>query len=105
MAEIKRFHLCRDPMRIEGSYDHLFEDPAIKDEDDRIAQLGPIEEGWSIHGLVRVYMGTGQDQWEQEHTKIYADFASAKADAVKRLAKVRKQYEAKKTAAAERVPV
>lgn len=103
MAEIKKFYICRDPEKIDGSFDHYFEDPAIKDEEHRLQQIMSESEGRSIHGLVRVYMGTGQDRWEKEHTKVYDDFASARADAVKRMAKVEKQYKAKKKTASDPV--
>lgn len=101
MAEIKNFWICHDPVKVDGSYDHLFEDPAITSEEVRIAQLGPDSEGMSIHRLVRVYVGTGQDTWEREKTKVYEDFASAKADAEKRIAKLRKQYDKKKQASVD----
>jgi hypothetical protein len=48
-------------------------------------------------------MGTwhrGKGRWEKEHSKVYDDAASARADAEKRMAKARKAYEAEKGDAA-----
>lgn len=92
MAEIDRFWICHDPMKIDNSYAWLWEDPAIKDDEIRLAQLGPAPDvSWSIHGLVRIYRS--QSEWEKERTKLYGNFADAKKDAEKRLAKARKHYE------------
>ena len=101
MAELKKLWICYAPTKIDGSFEHLFGDPSItkiQDEEHRIAQIGPSPEGMTVHAFVRVYMGTGQDRWEKEKTKVYDDYASAKKDAEGRLAKAKKQYEAEKKA-------
>lgn len=89
MAEIKKFWMVRDMLKLE----HLFEDPILKTDAERVGQLMGDQEGMSIHKIVRIYMGTGQDLWEKENTKLYDDAASAKKDAEARLKKARAKYE------------
>jgi hypothetical protein len=105
MAEIKKFWIVSDPVRIDGSYAHYWEDPSIQDEEHRLAQIaGALTEGgYDVDTFVRVYMGTwhlGKGRWEKEHSKVYDDATSARADAEKRMAKARKIYEREKGDAA-----
>lgn len=110
MAEIKKFWIVSDPQRVDGSFAWLWEDPSIQDEEHRLAQIaGALPEGgYDIDQLVRIYMGTwhlGRNRWDKEHTKIYDDASSARADAEKRMAKAKKIYEREKgtKTASERV--
>ena len=103
MAEIDKFWIVSDPMKIDGSYAHYWEDPAIHDEEHRLAQIaGALSEGgYDVDTFVRIYMGTwhrGKNVWDKEHTKVYSDAGSARADAEKRMAKAKKVYEREKGA-------
>jgi len=105
MAEIKKFFIVSDPMKIDGSYAHYWEDPAIQSQEHRLIQIcGALDEGgYDVDTFVRVYMGTwhrGKGQWDKEHSKVYDSAADARADAEKRMAKARKAYEAEKGDAA-----
>lgn len=103
MAEIKKFWVVFDPMKIDGSYAHYWEDPAIQDQEHRLMQIaGALSEGgYDIHTLVSIYRGgEGHKKWDKEHAKVYDDAASARADAEKRMAKARKAYEREKGDAA-----
>ncbi len=105
MAEIKKFWIVSDPMKIDGSYAHYWEDPAILDQEHRLAQIaGALTEGgYDVDTFVRVYMGTwhkNKNAWAKEHTKVYDDAASARTDAEKRMTKARKAYEQEKGDAA-----
>lgn len=55
------------------------------------------EGGYNIHQLVRLYDGTEaiRGRWDKEHTKVYGDAASAKADAEKRMGALKKIYDRK----------
>lgn len=100
MAEIKKFWTVAD-IKVDGSFDYLFTDPAITSEDVRIAQLmaGYGEGGISIHALVRIYDGTGQDRWVKEKTRIYDNEPEAKKDAEAVIKKARAKFEKAKKAA------
>jgi len=101
MAEVKKFWIVSDPPKVDGSWDWIWEDPAIVNSSDvdgmRMAQFcGALSEGgYSIHGLVRVYDGTEtvRGRWDKEHTKVYDDEGSAKTDATKRMNALKKIYD------------
>lgn len=100
MAEIKKFWIVSDPVKIDGSYSHYW-DATIQDDEHRLAQIcGALPEGgYDVDMFVRVYMGTwhlGRGRWDKEHSKVYSDAASARADAEKRMAKATKAYENEK---------
>lgn len=93
MAEIKNFWTVSD---YPGGSDELFTDPELKDRKE--AQLAHMSAGLdsggiSLHRLIRIYNGTGQDRWEKEKTKVYDNEAEARKDAEARLAKVRAKFE------------
>jgi len=104
MAELKRVWIIRD---YNLKPEDLFTDPAHKDDEDRLRDLGWDEDGVSVDSLVNIIIGgftINPRGWQQEKTKLYTDAASARKDAEKRLAKLRAKYEARKgKTAAERI--
>lgn len=105
MAEIKKLWIVSDPMKIDGSYAHYWEDSAIQDHEHRLMQIcGALDEGgYDIDTFVRIYEGTrhgGAGRWDKEHTKVYDNASEARQDAEKRMAKARKAYEREKGDAA-----
>ncbi len=98
-GEVTRFWVVNDPMKIDGSYSHYWEDPAIHDEEHRLMQIcaGLDEGGYSVDRFVNIYIGMSQgSQWKKTRAKVYVDEASARADAVKRMAAAKKAYEREK---------
>ena len=97
MPEIKKFWPVHDAPEYAGSNgsDYLWTDPDIKSEEHRLAHFSSAleEGGHSLHKMIRIYNGTGQDTWEKENTKVYDDAASARKDAEKRMAKAHQRFE------------
>ena len=94
MPELKKFWIVTD--YVGNDPNELFTDRAILNDEHRLAQLcGALPEGgYSIHTVVRIYLGGGgQDTWEQEKTKVYDNDTDAREDAEKRLAAYRAKFE------------
>ena len=93
MAAIERFFIV-STVRVDNSTDWLFEDPAISNEGQRLAQFcGALDEGgYSVDRFVSIYLGTPKGKWAEEQTKVYDNAAEAKRDAGQRVAKARKSY-------------
>jgi hypothetical protein len=94
MAEITKFFIVSLPL-VDSSTDWLFEDPALKNDGDRIAQIcGALDEnGYGVDKFVRIYMGTPPGWWKKEDSKVYDNPVDAYRDAKKRLNEARKKYE------------
>lgn len=99
MAEIKLLWIVKNVIKVDGSLDWLFEDPAVVDDDHRLAHYcGALDEGgYDIDKFVRIYWGgKGHLTWDKEKSKLYADEASARADAQKRFKRDKTAYERRK---------
>lgn len=85
MPELKRIWLVRD------AEPSVLDDDSIQNEEHRLAQFSQPK-GHDIDQFVRIITGTPGRTWWEENTKVYTDGASARKDAEKRLAKMRKRY-------------
>ena len=103
MAEIKALWLVHNVTKVDGSLDWLFEDPAVQDDEHRLAHYcGALDEsgGYSIDQFVRVYWGgEGHKRSGPDKYRLYSDEASARKDAETRLKKDRAAYERRKNKA------
>ena len=73
---------------------NIFTDPAIHNEEHRLLHYcGALDEGgYSLDKFLRVFSGTGWEQWDKENPKVYDDGGSARKDAEKRLAKDKAKF-------------
>jgi hypothetical protein len=85
MSEVKRLWVVWD---LNISAEEFFNDPAIKDEAQQVEQF--IGEHTMSNILWQV-QAMGAQKFEKGHVKFYDDEASAKKDAVSRLAKLKKR--------------
>lgn len=82
MAELKQIWLVRDASPDSEFFETVHE--------------------WPVSRLHTLIVGTGAKVWEDEHTKLYDDEASAMKDAVKRWKKRRGDAPMKKQASYDR---
>lgn len=99
MSEIKKFWVVQN---VPDSWD-LFTDPSYQDDNHRLLHFcGALDEGgYSLHHMIRIYNGTGQDRWEKENTKVYDNEAEARKDAEARFKKARARFEKQQKAASD----